>query len=149
MPWLPAHGDAVPFGGSMGNPGTGKQHLCDSLNSNSPSHLAALSIQSLGQEQVPGGSFIKKIAMERFEGFSRVTGHCHWGCHHCHHHPRRCAEAANSLSIPGTFLCPQCPSFPGSAQLRAEAFWKPEDSQGDLIPRAFSWLGLLAPTPRR
>lgn len=34
VPWLPAHGDEAP--------GTGKQHLCNSLNSISPSHLAAL-----------------------------------------------------------------------------------------------------------
>lgn len=144
VPWLPARGDAVP--------GTGKQHLCNSLNSISPSHLAALGMQSLGQKQVPGGSFIRKVAMEVFEGFSMATGQCHCSrerCHHCHHHPGRCAEAAKLLCIPGTFSCPQCPSFPGSAWLRAEAFWEPEDSRGDLIPRVFSWLPLLAPTPRR
>lgn len=69
VPWLPARGDAVP--------GTGKQHLCNSLNSISPSHLAALGMQSLRQKQVPGGSFIRKVAMEVFEGFSMATGQCH------------------------------------------------------------------------
>lgn len=38
QPWLPAPGDEIPFGVSLGNPGTGKHHLCNSLNSNSWLH---------------------------------------------------------------------------------------------------------------
>lgn len=38
LPWLPAHGHEIPFGGSLGNPGTGKPHLCNSLNSSSWLH---------------------------------------------------------------------------------------------------------------
>ena len=55
--------------------------------------------------------------------------------------------AANLLSIAGTSSCLQRPGYPGSA--RPRHLGSREDSRGDLIPRAFSWLICLAPTPPR
>lgn len=149
QPWLPARGDEIPFGVSLGNPGTGKHHLCNSLNSNSWLHSESRvwDTRSRCLEETLAGRLPWRALRGSAWPWDTVTG-AHWSW-----------DAVTTVtispgdvlrpSIPGTFLCPQCPSFPGSARPRAEAFWEPEDSRGDLIPRVFSWLPLPAPTPRR